>query len=94
MTHSNSYIPVSGTITVTGAGDNDAAKRVDERDKGVIFKNCAPFTDCISNINNAQIDNAQNIDVVLFKKEVYSNIIEMSQLIQYKNLSHSNPRSK
>ena len=30
-------------------------------DKGVIFKNCAPFTDCVSEINNAQIDNAKVI---------------------------------
>ena len=28
----------------------------------VIFKNCAPFTDCISEINNAQLDNAECID--------------------------------
>ena len=43
---------VSGTITITGKGDHDAAKRADEWSKGVIFKNCAPFTDCISQINN------------------------------------------
>ena len=30
---------VSGTITIDGKGDNDAAKRADERNKGVIFKN-------------------------------------------------------
>ena len=33
-------------------------------DKGVIFKNCATFTDCISEINNTQIDNEKEIDVV------------------------------
>ena len=26
--------------------------------KKVIFKNCAPFADCISKINNTQVDNA------------------------------------
>ena len=31
-----------------------AAKQLDERNEGVIFKNCAPFTDCISEINNTQ----------------------------------------
>ena len=31
----------------------------------VIFKNCAPFTSCISRINNTQIDNDQYIDVVI-----------------------------
>ena len=34
-------------------------------DKEVIFKNCAPFTDCISKINNTQVDNAKDIDVVM-----------------------------
>ena len=56
--YSNSYMLVVGTITITGAGDHDAAKQLDERNKGAIFKNCAQFTDCISKINNAQIDNA------------------------------------
>ena len=50
---------VSGTITVTGVGADDALKRLDERNKGVIFTNCAPFTDCISEISNNQLDNAK-----------------------------------
>ena len=29
------------------------------------FKNCAPFTNCISEINNTQIDNAKDIDIVM-----------------------------
>ena len=49
--YSNAYILLSGTITITGAGADDATKRLDEINKGVIFKNCAPFTDCISEIN-------------------------------------------
>ena len=49
--YSNAYILLSGTITITGAGADDAAKRLDEINKGVIFKNCAPFTDCISERN-------------------------------------------
>ena len=59
------YILVKGTITITGAGDNDAAKRLDERNKGVIFKKCAPFTKCISRINNKGIDDAQDIGIVM-----------------------------
>ena len=43
---------VKGTITITGAGNDDAAKLLDQRNKGVTFKNCAPFTICISRINN------------------------------------------
>ena len=30
----------------------------------VIFKNCAPFINCISEINNTQADNAKDIDIV------------------------------
>ena len=44
------YILVKGIIAITGAGADDAAKQLDKKNKGVIFKNCAPFTDCISEI--------------------------------------------
>ena len=63
--HANSYMLVKGTITITGAGDNAGENQADERDKGVTFKNCAPFTKCISRINNADIDNAHDIDIVM-----------------------------
>ena len=63
--YADAYILVKGTITITIAGDDDAAKRTDERDKGVTFKNCAPFTKCKSRINNTDIDNAQDIDIVM-----------------------------
>ena len=35
------------------------------KDKGVAFKNCAPFIHCISEINNIQIDNAKDIDIIM-----------------------------
>ena len=63
--YSAAHILVSGTITITGEGDDHAAKRAAERNKGVIFENCAPFTACIGTINNNQIDQAQYIDVVI-----------------------------
>ena len=63
--YSDAYIHVKGKITITGEGDNNAAKRADERNKGVAFKNCAPFITCISEINNTQIDNCKNIDTVM-----------------------------
>ena len=63
--YSDAYILVSGTITIDGAGADDAAKPLDERNKGVIFKNFVPFTDFISKINNTQIDNAKDLDVVM-----------------------------
>ena len=59
------YAYIKGTITIAGARDDAAARQLDERNKGVIFKNCAPFTKCISRINNADIDNAQDIDIVM-----------------------------
>ena len=74
--YANAYILVKGTITITGAGDNDATKRLDQRNKGVIFKSCAPFTKCISRINNTEIDNAQDIDIVM---PMY-NLIEYSHI--------------
>ena len=63
--YTDAYILVKETITITGAGDNAAARQADERDKGVIFKNRAPFTKCISRINGADINNAQDIDIVM-----------------------------
>ena len=56
---------VKGTITITGAGHDAAARQLDERNKGVIFKNCATFNECISRINNTDIDNAQDVDIVM-----------------------------
>ena len=63
--YSEAYILVSRTIKITGAGDDDAAKKSNERNKGVMFKNSAPFSDCISEINYTQIDNAKDIDVLI-----------------------------
>ena len=58
--YSDAYILVSETITVPNteeiANPNDR--------KNIIIKNCAPFTDCLSEINNKQIDNAKYIDTV------------------------------
>ena len=73
--YSDAYILVSGTITVDGAGVDDAAERLDESEKRVIFRNCAPFTDCISEMNHIQINNAKYINVVM----------PMHNLIEYSN---------
>ena len=61
----DAYILVKRTITFTGVENHVAAKQLDERTKGAIFKNCAPFTKCIGRINNTDIDNAQDIDTVM-----------------------------
>ena len=63
--YADAYIFVKGTIKITGVRADAAIKQADERDKGVTFKNCAPFTKCISRINNTDIDTAQDIDIVM-----------------------------
>ena len=68
--HSDAYILVNGTVTVK---NTDPAANPNNR-KNIISENCAPFNNCISEINNTQIDNAKDIDVVM---SVY-NLIEYS----------------
>ena len=63
--YADAYIFVKGRITITRAGDDAAARQLDERNKGVAFKNCAPLAKCISRINNTDIANAQDIDIVI-----------------------------
>ena len=61
--YSDAYILVKGTISVNNTAAADAA--VNNTNKTVIFKNCAPCTNCISKINNMQTDNAKDIDIVM-----------------------------
>ena len=44
--------------------------------KKVIFKNCAPFTNCISEANNTQVDDADYTDVIvrMYNSIEYSDI--------------------
>ena len=63
--YNDAYILVRGIITITGAGNVTAARQADERNKGEIFINCGPFTDCKSEINNPEIDNAKDIDIIM-----------------------------
>ena len=63
--YGDAYILAKGKTIITGAGDDENARRMDERNKSVIFKNCAPFINCISEINNTQVDNAKDIDIVM-----------------------------
>ena len=44
--------------TAQGAAVNNANKKV-------IFKNCAPLTSCITKINNTQVDASQDIAIVM-----------------------------
>ena len=71
-----------GNITVNNTADEGAI--ANNTNKKVIFENCAPFTSCISKINNEQIDNAEYIDIVM---PMYNLIIEYSD--NYSNTSGS-----
>ena len=57
--------------------NNNAASDADANNtnKKVIFKSCAPFTRCISKIDNNQVDNGKDIDIVM----------PMYNLIEYSN---------
>ena len=70
---SDAYILATGTITVnnTAAADADG----NNTNKKVIFKICAPFINCISEINNTQVENAEDIDIVM----------SMYNLIEYRD---------
>ena len=69
--YSDAYILVSVTITVPNKA---AVGAIQKNIKNIIIKSCAPFTNCISDINNTQIDNAKDIDIVM---SMY-NLIEYS----------------
>ena len=61
--YSDAYIHVKRTITVnnTAAADADA----NNSNKKIIFKNCAPFTNCISQINNTDLENDKYLNIVM-----------------------------
>ena len=61
--YSDAYILVKENISVINNASAGAA--ANNRNKKVIFKDCAPFTNCISNINNTQIDSAEFIDILM-----------------------------
>ena len=67
---SDVYIVVKGVIAVTNPDDA-------KRNKAVVFKNNAPFINCISQINGVQIDNADDLDVVI----PICNLLEYSKKI-------------
>ena len=55
------YILVKGTVTIPNTGTLAAPNNR----KNIIIKACAPFTNCISKINNKQIDDAKYIELVI-----------------------------
>ena len=81
--YSDSYIFVTGDITATGGN----------ADTRVAFKNCAPFTKCVTHINDEHVNNADNLDIVtpMYTLIEYSdNYLDTSgRLWQFK--SHGSP---
>ena len=61
--YSDAYILVKGNITVNNTAAAGAA--ANNTNKKVILKSCAPFNNCISKINNTQIDNTEYNDIVM-----------------------------
>ena len=56
--YGDAYIDVKGKITVTNPNNN-------AYETELAFKNRALFLSCISKINNALIDNAEDLDIVM-----------------------------
>ena len=63
MITSDSYIFVEGTTAVLNTAAAGVA--VNNTNKKVLFKNFASFFDCITEMNNIQIDDAQKFGVVI-----------------------------
>ena len=61
--YSDAHMLVKGTITVPNMAAAGAA--VSHTNKKILFKNCALFTSCITEINNTQVDNAEDIDIIM-----------------------------
>ena len=59
---SDAYIVVKRDIILTKA---DRRGFIDTRNRFLAFKSNAPFTNCISKINNVLIDNTEGLDVVM-----------------------------
>ena len=87
--YSDTYILVTGDITAIGGNANTK----------VAFKNCAPFTKCVTHINDQHVDNADDLDIVMpiYNLNEYSNNYSdtSGSLWQFKryeqNMNNKNP---
>ena len=57
--YSDAYTLAKGNISVNNTAAAAAAAAANNTNKKLMFKNCAPFTNCINKINNTEIDNAE-----------------------------------
>ena len=58
----HAYTHVKGTTTVP---NTRSAAGLNNRNDIVIFKSCAPFNNCISEISNIEVADTHDIDVVM-----------------------------
>ena len=87
--YSDTCILVTGDITAIGGNANTK----------VVFKNCAPFTKCVTHINDQHVDNADDLDIVMpiYNLNEYSNNYSdtSGSLWQFKryeqNMNNKNP---
>ena len=59
--YSGAHILLSGTITVPNTGTETSPNNR----KNTITRNYAPFTDCIRELNNTQVNSSEGIDIVM-----------------------------
>ena len=59
------YGHVKGTIKITKSGADAAVRQENEKSKQVIYKTCALFNNCISKVNNNQVDNTKDLHIVI-----------------------------
>ena len=79
--YSNPYIHVKATIAVLNTAA--AVASVNDTNKNIIFKSCTPFTNCTSEMNNTQVDDAEDFDIVML----------MYNLIEYSDVHFKAPGS-
>ena len=53
--YSDAYILVTGDIKVAGVAANT----------NVAFKNCAPFTRCVTHVDDEHVETAKNLDIIM-----------------------------
>ena len=59
------YKIVKVIIKTTGTAAYQATTQAHKIKKQVVLKNCVPFNDSISKINNKQVHNVKDLDVVM-----------------------------
>ena len=54
--YSDTYVLVTRDIAAVGGDENTP----------IVFKNCAPFTRCVTHINDEHVETAENLNLIMF----------------------------